>query len=1155
MTITLELRPTLLVGVGGTGSLIADRILKQVRQNSGDLTPSIRMLAVDTDAGDLDRLRDLPKENRLQFSKPEYVRTTLDRNPEIQRQWCYALTDPEMTETILGKTLIEGAGQIRMLTRLALHDSMKNGEMIATMENALSRLAVHGAEQAYSGSVQIIMIGSLGGATGSGSFLQLALALRKAAENREVQPVLRGLFLMPDIFIRSGVVSDAEWESLLSNGYAAMKELNALSLRANLRELDTEFTFEYAPGHVAGVSDRPFEEVTFIDYENARGGSMGQNLNAYNEMAARAAYLNVFTPLGRKIASQSINRTRQQQRALSEGQVNVYSGIGVAAVEYPIESTKRYLSRRLVHENLKGDWTRLDASFREQVARHKKDRAAGATTAEEPNRRAAFLQDFAQLAKEEPPNPFFRNAYDQLFPIVEDPQTYSKTENPLHLSYADALLDYIKRRFWDDGEMKQVRSRTPLDESGILESDSIVDSVRQEEYTLDRHFAALEAQVVQRPADIFQNALISADAAAPEEWAPHHLQSYVIRQGLHPVAVRAFLYLVQGELERRAAAIDPRDRKRKLFSLANTYRSEEEQKAAGKMPANRSTPGVIDAATEADGSGVMNRIFSTKRKAFAEDYVIYNTKSLTLMRAYADESIESKVIEQALTEVGSLIRTFEGLFGEIETIGEELRAELSEEVARFETSGSVFTGSSYVYANADCKEDAWLRLNKAATGLTIDAEVNRELTRAVFTKHRTDRRDRVMTGFAELRELFHREIVLGFGQRTVERDYSSIYDMTVIDAIRREYGVEAGSMEARGEALGLTERQYTKRIVDRISLQSLPYLSLRRPDSDGTGVKFWAINPDCEDAIPDRAEFLELFQSENSGENAVVEPQFSKHALICANLRVNLELQNFAKLMVATEATDVTSGTTEGRMTRAYNATIQRMLDPARMGREGAEFTPHVDKTWHLPGALPELHAALDERITTDKSRAFVIAHALQLVTFETESRSHIARITTLGRGIRDGVDEVIAGSHDAWAVYRGITGHLNAVRSSLAVWERDVKSVATDAESHPCFKALTDPNTLMAIFAPARVRNDAASARDDAVRDAAVAWIGLLREVVEFQESRTSSGARAQLVGDSVDAARKGFFDLVQKGGESTEVKRTFRTLFAQAFDSEFAD
>ncbi|MEM9756104.1 MAG: tubulin-like doman-containing protein, partial [Pseudomonadota bacterium] len=332
MAIEMDVQPTLLVGVGGTGSRIADRILKQVRQNNDVLGPGIRMLAVDTDEGDLEKLTDVPKDSRIRISEPEFVYRTLQRNAAVMDQWCYRDTDNEMTEDIKGKSLIVGAGQIRMLTRLALHDRLTHGHIMETMEAAISRLAVHSEGLSEQKGVRIIMICSLGGATGSGSFIQLALVLRKAAENRGVLPMMRGLVLLPDIFNRSGKISQDEWDDLLSNGYAAMKELNAVNLRADLRDFPDDFTFEYAPGHFAGIGTKPFEEVVFIDYENSVGGSMGQNLDAYVNMAARSAYLNIFTPLGPKIASQSINRSRTSQRNLSDRQLSSYSGIGIAGL-------------------------------------------------------------------------------------------------------------------------------------------------------------------------------------------------------------------------------------------------------------------------------------------------------------------------------------------------------------------------------------------------------------------------------------------------------------------------------------------------------------------------------------------------------------------------------------------------------------------------------------------------------------------------------------------------------------------------------------------------------------------------------------------------------------------------------------------------------
>lgn len=1153
MTVELEFRPTLLVGVGGTGSKIADRILRQVREKEQSLRPTIRMMAVDTDSGDLALLEDLAKDDRFQFSKSEYVRETLERNADIQGKWCYRNNDPQMTEIIKGKNLIEGAGQIRMLTRLALHDSTVHGDLMARMENALSRLAVHGIDDAEKSAVQIIMVGSLGGATGSGSFVQLGLMLRKAAESRNILPILRGLFLMPDVFIHSGKIDEPEWDNLLANGYASLKELNAVTLRASLRDLPNDFRFEYAPGYVAGVGDKPFDEVAFIDYENAQGGSMGKDLDAYIDMAARAMYLNVFTPMGSKIASQSINRTRAQGEALSERKINVFSSIGIAAIEYPVASTKTFLTKRLVHANLKGDWTRLDASFNDQRDRHQRDLEAGLSTGDAPNKRESYLRDFRQMAKDDPPIPFFRRAHDQIFPEIEDAANFSKSEKPLHLDFVKALLDYSKRLFWDDKEMKRVRSRSPLDAGSLLEGDGMVDTVRQEEFTLDRDFNALEANLQQRPVDIFQNAMISADGAGPGEWAAHHLQSYVIKRGLHPVAVRAFLYLAQTEMEERRDKLDPRERKRKLFLLANPFRSDEELESSGANPPTRSTPGVIEKATEAEGAGPVEKYWSKKPKNFAEDYAAYVNATLRLMRTYADEAIETKVLDQALAEVGSLVHNFEGLFAKIEKIGQSLEAEIEEDINRYENTGTTFSGASYVYANRLCKEDAWRRLNEQSGGISIDESVNSELSKEVYEKHRADRRERTDSGFDALEDRFHKSVVVGFGRDTVEKNYRDVFDFPVITAIRREYEATQREARAKGEDVTTSMEQYTKRLVERVAGHSLPYISLNRPDTDGSGVKFWAIHPDSRAAITSQSEFNDLFQSDVSGENALVEPQFSPYALICANLRVNLELQHFSKLSVAGVGADAAHPRPDGRMTVAYKAFLKRMHDTTRSSREGAEFTPHIDQSWHLPGVLPEIQAGMDEEISNQKAKSYVAMRALDLVRLEKDDTIRVARLSTHGHGIR-GVDTILAQSHDPWAVQTGFFANFDAVRSTLRVWDRKLEAASEDARSHLCFKALTKPELLMTLMAPAQVRNEGVEAREQAVRGSLEAWIGLLRDVVDAQEVSATPNARDGIVISAVEDSRNALSEQVRDGGYNQAVSQAFETLFAEAHDNVFA-
>ncbi|WP_299369788.1 tubulin-like doman-containing protein [uncultured Tateyamaria sp.] len=1153
-------RPTLLVGVGGTGSIIAEQIMEQALAADASLGNWIRILVLDTDANDLGKLKNLTDRSQYQFSKPETVYRILERNPSIETDWCYSRNDPEMSQVVLGKSLIEGAGQIRILTRMALHDSFVNDNLLSRMEDILGSLTTHDDDQRFGGAVHVLMLGSLAGATGSGSFTQVALALKQAARNRSVHATVRGVFLLPDVYARSGALPRTQVPNVLANGYAALKELNAINVRAQLPQRKANFSFEYLPGHDLKDGNSPFEAVTLLDYENSEGGSMGRNLNAYLRMAARSGYLLVFSPLGASYGSVTINDVRQQIGAVANGSTNLYSGIGVSAVNYPRDSMRRFLGRKLVIENLKGDWMRLDNAYRSQVARFKREQAAGQTAAEEPKQSESFIRGLSQLAQEEPRIPFFRENYDYLFPEVEDEMTRERKIKPRHIAYLDALTDYISRQFWSEGDTAQVKSRASMDESALLESDSLVDTVRRQEADLDSDFRVVDAALQKRPEDYFINTQITADGVGPGEWAAHHVQSYIVENAPHPVGVRAFLYLVQKEIAERRAKLDPRAQRLKLFRIANMFREEEEISATNNRPTSRGAPRVSDHATKADeGGSVLNKLTGRKRKAFAQDYVEYFNASLTSMRNYVDISIEAKMLDQADAEIAALIRVFEGLFTEIQDIILSLENDVEKELKPYDPSTG-FSGDAYVYANRACKEDAWQKLSQNAMGLKLDDGVNMQLVRSVYDKHRSDRVDRKQSDFSQINALFRREIVEGFGQKTVDTDFRSAFEMTVIDAIRAQCAVEDA------EAIRLAEERNEdpprpasvedrlKAIVDRAAKQSQPYLALSRPDSDGTPIKFWTLHPACEDALNDEALFSEMFNSQD-GDRPIVEPNFSRYELICVNLRVNVELPHLSKLAMADSANaSSVHAQTEGRLSQAYQELVDRMLDPKRSSGAGAEITPHLDKSWHMPGALPEIHRELEGKMQVDVARGYAIARLHDLIKLYRDGGVPVAQFSTVGFGLPNSFDEELAQSHDPWTVYQSFAANMPYVGGAVAFWEKVKSGSNSGLQAHPSFKSLTDPEGLMHLAMPATVRNDTADDRDAAVRDSFKAWIGLISELVDAQETGMTNRGRRIAKQECVDKARQDLMAFLREEEFEPVHIQIVERLIAQAYDDVFA-
>jgi hypothetical protein len=1144
-------RPTLLVGVGGTGSKIAEGVLERAVRNNSALQSHIGIIALDTDLNDMKDLRHVEPRSRLAFSRPETVYRLIERNPDAESNWC--LDRKTMPPVVLALSLIEGAGQVRMLTRLALHDSFAHGDMMNRLEDSIARLATHSGQQNYDGHVHILVVGSLAGATGSGSFAQIALALRAAAASRGISATVRGVFLLPDVYARSGALSATQVPNVLANGYASLKELNALTIRGILPDRSTDFEFEYAPGKRLQSNLIPYEAITFIDYENVRGGNIGRSLESYLAMASRAGYQMVFSPLGARYGAVTVNDVRQKIAELSLGGINLYSGIGISSVTYPAEAMRTYLTRRLVLENLRGDWSRLDKSYEDQLQRFRDEEAAGVSTGERPDIRVTYVRDLEQLAKQEPRIPFFRNTWTFLNPVLEDAKTAQRTTVPRSVSFVDSVLAFVDQRFWDDTNTAPIRRSSPLDVSSLLESDSIVDTVRRAEAGLDRALETLEAALQSRPVDIYQNDLITSDKLRPEEAMAHHIQSVILKDNPHPVTVRAFLYMAMREVEARMRALDPGDLRMKLFRLANRFRTDDEIQASTNKPAVRSTARVIDLASEAQNArGPIAGLLGGKRKRFAGDYVEYFNESQAKMIEWARKSIEHKVLAQLHAELGAAIRAYQGLFAEIADLARNLEADIRKDAAEF-ASGAAFDGNSYVYADSVCQEDAWNRAQSKASGLRLDEAVNQSLVAAVHARYREDRRMRRDTDFKEIRALFEREVVQGFAARVVRDDFASEHDFSVIEAMRRQFEAEASR---EGTPVPLPEnqvRQRIKAVVDRVSRQSEPYLALTNADSAGSQIKFWALNPRIEKDVADDGLFGDMFRFA-AGDNPILIEDFSAQELLCVNLRVNLKLEDLAKLAPAKEQEDNALAGSTGRYTASYNRMVNAVIAADRNGGKG-EITPHIDRTWHTPGVLPEIFDSEAGKTRSRNGKAWVIARALGLIRLEADDAgAAIARFSSRGRGLPDAMDEVFARSHRPWPVWLEFSRKPALVQSAMAVWDAELKHEYTSAASHPAFGKVMSPDVLLGLLQPVADRNEGASQRDETAVEWIGAWLSCVVDLLRTQEVSLTETARLQRVRTLFQDQRTKVQDALGQAGTPGNVLTETEKVLDIAFDNHFS-
>ncbi|MEO8382694.1 MAG: tubulin-like doman-containing protein [Acidobacteriota bacterium] len=285
--------PTLIIGLGGTGKEVLLRLRRKIVEGYGSLSrlPFLRFMHIDTDKNqtaseqyDL-RSSDDPLYREVQFSNTERIDLTiaggtgkyvthLGNFPSIQR---WFPTGSKISQ--LGD-LHEGAGQVRIASRLGFFDAANHQKITGRLEQCRRELsdAAIPVEAARFGfdfnatSPRVVIVASLAGGTGSGTFLDTGFLVKRYFPDAERV----GILLLPGFF--SGY---AGAERVRANGYAALMELNHYTFGHS-------FTADWNGHETERMGPPPFSSTYLIDGRNEAGlviGSGGKEYDAYRMVA------------------------------------------------------------------------------------------------------------------------------------------------------------------------------------------------------------------------------------------------------------------------------------------------------------------------------------------------------------------------------------------------------------------------------------------------------------------------------------------------------------------------------------------------------------------------------------------------------------------------------------------------------------------------------------------------------------------------------------------------------------------------------------------------------------------------------------------------------------------------------------------------------
>jgi hypothetical protein len=930
--------PTLLIGLGGTGGLIAYEVWKKVPEQSRNF---VGLHIFDTDRNPdtgLGKKQYAPLwDNGMitQTSPPMMVKECFQahqQSTQVSRWFPFG-------DAIGQQPMTDGASQVRSVSRLALLDTLAHGRMDG-LNRAIEELLVVRPQQGIS-AFRVLVVDTLAGGTGSGMFLQVAMYVRYYLEamRGRTNVVIRNVSLLPGLFVQTGSFNDRpqQQQNVLANGYAAIKELDGLIVARNestsseakrfVFPMEMEFLPNSKDAALVGSGPSPYETVFLVDHINSNGQSMNTAGN-YVQQAIDAIHLQLLSPLQGKLNGQANNNVRAIDNTQGRGR---YASMGTATLRFPYEDIVRYLALRWAAYGLDDQWLVIDRQWRKEVEEATRKREFNAS-AEIPLRKQRYVEIIDHLASGDTPQLFFRDIRRSVQLIRKDKHGVEIATEKVS-TWLTAVRGRINSVIENVGQLALTRS---LDSGSLRRPATFIDEVRSSLAEIDRlHRRAIS--IVESTASDVANDVLWADASnephvlvdnESREKAGYRLNIWMLApsssengaiDGLHPVAVRYFLYRAYADIIKLVDASENqvKELRQDLTSLRQKYD-------------DPNTPVIETAEDRALELAQDLKWYNRKKKLedFAIRYESDVKSSVNLISSWASKAIESEVLRKLKGTLEGMIADWESFF---DALGNKLQQGLCAEIENEERRHiSANPMDLPVLASPDDKRRFWklVSVNFAHEGVSPEICARlyiAQYLRAVARRNQSHKTESSLQDAMGLEERLYRDNVIAWCERRLkERDELKL---DIVTAIRKEWEIGSGKGNSSNDWL-LARIQGAKSIA-------APWLPLRS-GSKAERMTFWGLPSPVSERVSSQ-EFQQLFEMD--GDNPVVDPEFSP-----------FEIKRFAVVFAVSIADIPNFRTGSGNYWRAYQDLRGQTLASTDRG-----LTTHIDKRWDSPAYLREM--------------------------------------------------------------------------------------------------------------------------------------------------------------------------------------------------------
>ena len=343
-TSRLEITPTLVVGLGGTGTRVLSLFKQRILTLCGHDAP-VSYLGIDTDC---DELPGAPLE-RDEFALAECmeasaVAANLDGYPAI-RDWWHEGMDPGVIHR--GAQMKRPVGRLACFYNYAQNEERGIGWRLDSQIRRLQRLEKPSKKRPFdvrTGSLRVYVVGSLSGGTGGGFFFDTALAVRDAvsrAIGTGINPIIVGVIVLPRGFIPLLPMAFMK-KKVQANFYAGLKEIEYLSSHYQEFQLTLEDPVQ--------VEKPPFDTIYLLDTLNQRNRNI-QSTDRLHSMIASELCVEVYSSITGQVERVLVNMEDETAK-VAHGKRCFYGSFATAALVIPGKKILDYCVLEYARERL-----------------------------------------------------------------------------------------------------------------------------------------------------------------------------------------------------------------------------------------------------------------------------------------------------------------------------------------------------------------------------------------------------------------------------------------------------------------------------------------------------------------------------------------------------------------------------------------------------------------------------------------------------------------------------------------------------------------------------------------------------------------------------------------------------------------------------------